>query len=188
MVFPQLWDMFSFYQKYFLLVARFGCKGLQRGRGEEGHKEDGRGDKTDEKVAWEDYKVAREKVILPLNHTLTWVCIICTFFLFFFFFDKIHYFLECRGMFLMFSECSIRIILLCCKYWIWEYWGLTGWLGAICWLAGLWAFEGFGPIWGIHVWSSSSILPSGTILPSYPEIPKWLRWGDENSKDSHCFS
>ena len=47
MVSAQLKDMLFFYLKIFLSVASFGCKGLQGGGGEKGHKEDGRGDKTD---------------------------------------------------------------------------------------------------------------------------------------------
>ena len=56
------------YPKNFLSVSRFGCKGVQQGGGEGGYKEDGGGDETDETVAWQDYKDAWDKVILPSNH------------------------------------------------------------------------------------------------------------------------
>ena len=67
-IWGQLYEICFVYLKNFLSVSRFGCKGVQQGGGEGGYKEDGGGDETDEKVAWQDYKDAWDKVILPSNH------------------------------------------------------------------------------------------------------------------------
>ena len=72
---------------------------------------------------------------------------------------------------------SIRIILPRSKYWISEYWALTGWLGAICWLARLWAFEG-----GLEPNMRNSCLEQALDHPQAPysrRIQKYLNDCDE---------